>query len=235
MAPHTIVALFDDYRQARGAVREIEAEGLAAGELSLVANNAGARYGTFPQPLAQSGSGEAEGGLLAQIGAAVIPGVGPVVAAGPAAAALRDGAGLVAALRGLGLPDEAAGLYAEAVRRGASLVAARVGGEERGRVSGILEGCGPLDLAERAAEWRREGWQGFDESGEPHPGPYYGSATTTSGAPADHGASAGRPPESGPPGFWTIRREGPVGADWNESRVGTFSPAEECIDRDERI
>lgn len=41
--------------------------------------------------------------------------------------------------------------------------------------------------------------------------------------------SPGRMPESGPPGGWTIRREGPVGADWNAARVQVFSPAEEEI------
>ncbi|HJU20247.1 MAG TPA: hypothetical protein VJ770_27660 [Stellaceae bacterium] len=227
MAGYTIVAVFDDYGKARSAVREIESSETAGGELSLVANNAGARYGTFPQPHGEPG--EAEGGLLARIGALTIPGIGPAVAAGPAAALLR-GRGLVGALVGIGVPREEAELYAEAVRRGATLVAARVAAAERDRVSGILESCGPIAVAERAAEWRREGWRGFDASGSPHPGPYYGSATTTSGAPADQGISAGRPPESGPPGGWTIRREGPIGADWNEPRVRTYPPdAEEEI------
>lgn len=233
MAGPVIIAVFDDYKMARSAVREIESEEFGGGDISLLANNAGARYGTFPQPQAERD--ESEGGLLAQISAIAIPGVGPAVAAGPAAAALRQGSGLVAVLQGLGVPREEAGLYAEAVRRGACLIAVRVAAEDRERVSDLLGSCGPIDLAARAAEWRREGWRGFDESGAPHPGPYYGSATTTSGAPADHGVSAGRPPESAPSGFWTIRREGPVGADWEESRVRSFSPAEENIPGDGRI
>lgn len=225
-AAYTLAALFDDYKDARSAVREIEAEaGVAA--VSLIANNAGARYGTSPQPRTETGA--AADSALAGIGAMAIPGIGPALAAGPAAAALRQGLGLVAALAAVGIPRAPAGFYAEAVRRGASLVAAQVAVAERNRVSGLLAGCGPVDLAERAAEWRREGWQGFDESGAPHPGPYYGSAPTLSGAPADHPISPGHRPESGPPGGWTIRREGPVGADWNTARVQIFAPAEEEI------
>lgn len=230
-AVYTIVALFDAYKDARSAVREIEAEtGITA--VSLVANNAGARYGTFPQPRTEPGA--AAGGILAEIGAVTISGIGPTVAAGPAAMALRQGRGLVAALAAIGIPHAPAGLYAEAVRRGASLVAAQVAAAERNRLSDLLAGCGPIDLAERAAEWRREGWQGFDESGAPHPGPYYGSAPTLSGAPADHGISPGQMPESGPPGGWTIRREGPVGADWNAARVQVFALAEEKIPGEDR-
>jgi hypothetical protein len=233
MVAYTIVAAFDDYSRARSAIREIEASESALAGISLVANNAGNRYGTVPQPRGGAGSG-----ALAAIDTAVIPGIGPAVTAGPAAAALARGAGLPDALVGIGLPREAAELYAEAVRRGASLVAVRVESKDRDRVSDILEACGPMDLERRRAEWQQEGWQRFDERGAPHPGPYYGSATTTSGAPADHGIAPVVLPESGPPpaprgdrgeaargpqtGGWTIRREGPVGADWNEPRVRSY-------------
>ncbi|HZU91823.1 MAG TPA: hypothetical protein VE993_21405, partial [Stellaceae bacterium] len=168
MVAYTIVAAFDDYSRARSAIREIEASESALAGISLVANNAGNRYGTVPQPRGTAGSG-----ALAAIDTAVIPGVGPVVTAGPAAAALARGAGLPDALVGIGLPREAAELYAEAVRRGASLVAVRVESKDRDRVSGILEACGPMDLERRRAEWQQEGWRRFDERGAPHPGPYY--------------------------------------------------------------
>lgn len=248
MTLYAIVALFDDYKEARSAVREIEAGVSGAAEISILANNAGARYGTVPQPRAEPGA--AEGSLLAGIGAVVIPGVGPAVAAGPTAAVLRRGRGLIAALAAAGVPRAPAELDAEAVRRGATLVAARVATADRDRVSGILASHGPIDLAARAAEWRREGWRGFDENDLPHPGPYYGSAPTLSGAPADHAIAPGRLPESGPPQSdlplggkgarkprsrdWTIRREGPVGADWNKPRVQVFPPAEAELPGEDR-
>jgi hypothetical protein len=64
------------------------------------------------------------GGLLLSFAGMAIPGVGPVLAAGPIVAAL-GGAGLGAAAGGLigvltesGIPEDEAGLYAEGVRRG---------------------------------------------------------------------------------------------------------------------
>jgi hypothetical protein len=223
MAGDTIVAAFDDYSGALSAIREMELGESAIAGISLVANNAGNRYGTFPQPRSRpEGAGDT---FLARIGAVVLPSVGPVVAAGPMAAALGRGLGFVDALVEIGVPRAPAELYAVAVRRAATLVAAQVDPEHRDYASGTLERYRPMHIDERAAEWRREGWRGFDERGAPHPGPYYGSATTASGAPADQGVSVELWPEGGsPPGGWTIRQEGPVGADRNAPRVRVYSP-----------
>ena len=49
MAMHTIVALFDDYRDAEGAIRELESMGVPSTDINLIANNAGNRYGEYPQ------------------------------------------------------------------------------------------------------------------------------------------------------------------------------------------
>jgi hypothetical protein len=151
MAIRTIVALFDDYREAEDAIRELESVGVPSTEMNLIANNAGNRYGNYPQygldrPAraddTDTGSGAGTGagigavlggaaGLLAGIGALAIPGVGPVVAAGALAATLA-GAGVGAAVGGLvgalveaGIPREHADIYAEAVRRGGTLLTHR--------------------------------------------------------------------------------------------------------------
>jgi hypothetical protein len=228
MADHTIIAAFDDYSGALSAIREMETGEDAVIRVSLVANNAGDRYGTFPQ--AQGRRGAESGAFLAEIGAVVLPGIGPVVAAGPVAATLGRGIGLVGALVALGVPREPAELYAEAVRRGATLVAVRAGSEDRDRLSGILERYRPMNLDQRVAEWQHEGWRHFDERIAPHPGPYYGSDITLSGASADHGISPGHLPESERPGGWTIRQEGPVGADWNKPFVRIYPAIEEIPD-----
>ena len=49
MAIRTIVALFDDYREAEGAIRELESVGVPSTDINLIANNAGNRYGDYPQ------------------------------------------------------------------------------------------------------------------------------------------------------------------------------------------
>jgi hypothetical protein len=205
MAIRTIVALFDDYRDAEGAIRELESMSVPSTDINLIANNAGNRYGDYPRygvdrPArtdhtdTASGAGTGAGigavlggaaGLLAGIGALAIPGVGPVVAAGALAATLA-GAGVGAAVGGLvgalveaGIPREQADIYAEAVRRGGTLVTVRTDDAVSDRVSDILNRHSPVDIEERVESWRQTGWQGFDERAEPYPDDR--PATTTSG------------------------------------------------------
>ncbi|MBX9724115.1 MAG: hypothetical protein K2X81_22095 [Candidatus Obscuribacterales bacterium] len=69
-------------------------------------------------------------GLLAGIGALAIPGVGPLIAAGPIMAALSgaavgaSGGGLVGSLIGLGIPEYEAKMYEGKIRDGNVLLAA---------------------------------------------------------------------------------------------------------------
>jgi hypothetical protein len=227
MAIRTIVALFDDYREAEGAIRELESMGVPSTDMNLIANNAGNRYGNYPQygidrPArtdhtdTASGAGTGAGigavlggaaGLLAGIGALAIPGVGPVVAAGALAATLA-GAGVGAAVGGLvgalveaGIPREHADIYAEAVRRGGTLVTVRTDDGLSDRVTEILDRHSPVDIEERAESWRQSGWRGFDERTEPHAGPFSANrpADTTSGLAADRPGEVQRD--------WEVRRD----------------------------
>jgi hypothetical protein len=148
MAIHTIVALFDDYREAEGAIRELESMGVPSTDMNLVANNAGDRYGNYPQygldrPTrtdrtdTASGAGTGAGigavlggaaGLLAGIGALAIPGLGPFIAAGPimgALAGLGSGGvvgGIVGALVGMGIPEYEAKRYEGRIKQGNILI-----------------------------------------------------------------------------------------------------------------
>ena len=49
MATHTVVALFDDYREAESAIRDLETAGIPPTDISLIANNADNKYGDYPQ------------------------------------------------------------------------------------------------------------------------------------------------------------------------------------------
>jgi hypothetical protein len=196
MATHTVVALFDDYREAESAIRDLETAGIPSTDISLIANNPGNRYGDYPEYRvdriertdtadtgAATGTGAGIGvvlggaaGLLAGIGALAIPGVGPVVAAGALAATLAGAGvgavvgGLVGALVEAGIPHEHADIYAEAVRRGGTLVTARANDVMRDRVSDIFNRHAPVDVEERAESWRHAGWTGFDERAAPYTG-----------------------------------------------------------------
>ncbi len=191
----TISRLYDDYSAATQAVRDLEAVGLNPNDISIVANNADNWYqdkrsrkmdrvdrdhdGTDDRvegAEAGAGIGAVVGGtagLLAGLGILAIPGVGPVVAAGwlaaLAAGAVAGGAagGIIGALTQSGVSKEDAHVYAEGVRRGGTLVVARVPDGERTRYEAILDRSA-VNIRDRGAAYRKDGWTGFDESAPPY-------------------------------------------------------------------
>jgi hypothetical protein len=173
MAGKTIVALYDDFADAVHAVRALEEAGFQHEDLSLVANNTGQRWG---EAHAARQSGTAEGsarttgagpGLLASLDSHAVPGVGPVLAAGPVAGAGAMEGGLVGGLGRMGLQENEAHAYAEGVRRGGALVSARVPADQAQRATGILQQHHPVDVEERREGWQRGGWRNFDPGAEP--------------------------------------------------------------------
>ena len=92
-------------------------------------------------------------GLLAGIGALAIPGVGPLIAAGPIIAALSGAAvggatgGIVGGLIGLGIPEIEAKRYEQKLRAGNYLIAVAVrNDDEEDRAEGIFEDAGAEDV-----------------------------------------------------------------------------------------
>ncbi len=185
----TIVKLFDDVSDARDAVQDLLAAGFERQEITLLAYDPYGDYSNYLDRTPISGDVGEEaaagagigalvggiGGLLLGLGALTITGIGPIVAAGPIAAALF-GAGTGATVRGLvgllmdaDLGEEQAQLYAEGVRRGGTLVVVRAGDRDGQRAELILERHGPVDLLERAAGWRARGWSGYSGEDEPYP------------------------------------------------------------------
>jgi hypothetical protein len=187
MAGKTIVALYDDFSEAVRAVRDLEEAGVQHKDVSLVANNAENRWQHEAEPESREthvGEGATTGatigaiaggtaGLLASLGTIAIPGIGPVLAAGPIVAMITGAGvgaaagGLIGGLVGLGVPEEEAHAYAEGVRRGGALVTARVTEKDVQRAVDILEGHDAVDVKERQASWRQSGWQRFDHRAEP--------------------------------------------------------------------
>jgi len=175
----TVVALYEDMPTAQQAVEELSNNGFDRAQISLVSQDAEGRYTSQTGDGESTGENIAEGvgvgaavggigGLLVGLAALAIPGVGPIIAAGPLASALI-GAGVGAATGGLigalgesGVPPEQAEYYAEGVRRGGALVTAQVPDENVDRAISILERYNPIDIQRRASEWRSEGWTGFD-------------------------------------------------------------------------
>jgi hypothetical protein len=196
----TITAMFDRYSDAATAVSRLEAAGVPHSEISIVSNDATQRdaHGTdHPDAKTGTGTGASIGtvlgggaGLLAGLGLLAIPGLGPVVAAGWLASTLvgagvgAAAGGAVGALTGAGIDEAHAHSYAEGIRRGGTLVTVRTEDSRVAAVTDILDDEGTVDMAEREATWRKEGWSGTYTEGEYAPG------TTGAMAPGTIGAAA---------------------------------------------
>jgi hypothetical protein len=187
----TISRLFDDYTSAENAVSDLQAAGVPAQDISIMANNAQGWYDPdrarhdkdrdgVDDRAEGAGTGAGIGafvggaaGLLAGLGVIAIPGIGPVVAAGwlaaTAAGVVAGGAagGIIGALTEAGVSREQADVYAEGIRRGGALVTARVAEADQARLKTILDRTG-VDMAEREKLYRASGWNRFDPSADPY-------------------------------------------------------------------
>ena len=179
----TIVGVFNSVQDANRAVSALESAGVARDQISVIANQNATGYETgegvdhTSDVVADAGIGAAIGGvgglLLAAAGAITIPVIGPILAAGPIAAALT-GAGIGAAAGGIvgaltehGIPEEHAKTYAEGVRRGDVLLTVHADESMVSRVSDILDNSGAADVDERVNDWKSRGWSGYQDTASP--------------------------------------------------------------------
>ncbi|HHX77028.1 MAG TPA: GDYXXLXY domain-containing protein [Firmicutes bacterium] len=130
---NTVAAIFHDKDDAEIAVRSLKEKGFGDRDISLIAKNEeeGGREGDMSFEEQNLSDGTAAGGalgglagLLAGAGALLIPGVGPIIAAGPLAAALTGvvTGGVVGGLIDYGIPEEKGRYYEERIRQGDILV-----------------------------------------------------------------------------------------------------------------
>ena len=191
----TVVGLFDDFTEAQSVVQDLVNAGFSRNDISIAANQTASGYNadnlSTTDPNVDAGTGHAVGkdagigagvggvvGLLVGLGALAIPGIGPVLAAGPLAAALGvtvgstvTGAaiggvvgGLVGALTHLGVPKEHAEYYAEGVRRGGTLVTVNSPDDRAEEAVDILNGHGAVDIDQRASTYKTTGYGGYTEA-----------------------------------------------------------------------
>ena len=180
----TVVGLFDDRAAAQNAVRELTAEGFRGDEVSLVSKKSDGKgveveyveedgHEQIEDMAKGAGTGAAIGAgaaLLLSLTALSIPGIGPVLAAGPLAALIAGAGvgaaagGLISGLTRLGLGDEEAHTYAEGLKRGGTLVTVNADNERADAAVGVMRRTGAVEIDKRAAEWREGGWRGFAET-----------------------------------------------------------------------
>jgi len=176
----TVVGTYDNIQTAYAVANDLVSAGFSRNDISVVANDPNKEYSAYvddryvdtTDDVAKgAGIGAAIGGLgglLVGLGALAIPGVGPVIAAGPLLAALTGAGvgavtgGIVGALVDLGIPDEEAHIYSEGLRRGHVLVIAQVPDASADAVTRIMERPGLVDIHRQADTWRASGWKSFD-------------------------------------------------------------------------
>jgi hypothetical protein len=139
MANTAVFGIYPSRDSLESAVRELQTAGFRSTDISiLVPQNIGSKDFAHekatkaPEGVAAgAGSGAVIGGTLgwlAGIGALAVPGIGPLIAAGPIVAALAGigavGAlgGIAGALIGLGIPEYEAKRYEGRVRKGGILL-----------------------------------------------------------------------------------------------------------------
>src|SRR5579859_3819299 len=161
-------AVFGIYSSREGAQRAADAivnAGFPAADISvLLPENLGSKaIGTEKATKAPEGAAAGAGsgavlggtlGLLAGIGALAIPGVGPLIAAGPIMAALAGmgigGAigGVTGALVGMGIPEYEAKRYEGRIQKGGILLSVHcASSDEVKRAKEILERTGGEDVS----------------------------------------------------------------------------------------
>ncbi|MDD5371697.1 MAG: hypothetical protein PHQ40_21660, partial [Anaerolineaceae bacterium] len=188
----TVVALYDRMDEAQQAVRDLVDSGIPRDQISLVARDkrdeqmteTGEGSGAVQGAGVGAGVGAAlgaVGGLLVGSGALALPGIGPVLAAGPLAVALGGVAGagagaiaggaaggLIGGLTEIGVSEQQAGNFAEGIRRGGSLITVMTDETFSPHAKDILNRHHPVDLKDRVSQWQQSGWNGFNPSNEPY-------------------------------------------------------------------
>jgi hypothetical protein len=132
------LAIFDRLDHAESAARDLRTAGVPDDDVSFVYK----RPGSLPElgaeethtgngTVAGATTGALLGGALGLV-ALAIPGIGPLLAAGPIVAAISGAlaggtlGGLIGSFVGLGVPKEQAQAYEEAVRNGGIVLAVRL-------------------------------------------------------------------------------------------------------------
>jgi hypothetical protein len=162
---HAIFCLAHDEDHASRMVEELKNAGFPSADISVLMPDKSSTRSFAREKQTKSPEGAVTGavaggalggifGWLTGIGALAIPGIGPVVAAGPIMSALSGfvmggvTGGLVGALAGMGIPEREAKHFETRLREGKVLVS--VGSdnpEEARRARNILERAGGEDIS----------------------------------------------------------------------------------------
>ncbi|HZK19000.1 MAG TPA: hypothetical protein VFD15_06770 [Clostridia bacterium] len=162
----TVLGIFDNRQKAERAIKQLRERGFEK-EISVIAKDEGGnvRDTEFAQDFTESDAqaseqmfggddisdGSTTGGVLGGLaglalgaGAIAIPGIGPIVAAGPIAGMLTGiaGGGVAGALVDLGIPEERGQFFEDRVKQGDVLVSVQSDSRKADEAEKLLEELG---------------------------------------------------------------------------------------------
>ena len=146
----SVFGVFPDRDSAVQAVRRLEGDQFTEREVSLIAKDgqSGQKQDTVTDGAGWGAGIGATAGILAGIGALAIPGIGPILAAGPIAAALTGAGagGLAGGLMDYGIPSEAGHRLEADVKRGEAVVLVRCNEGRSQSAESALRAAGAHDV-----------------------------------------------------------------------------------------
>jgi uncharacterized membrane protein len=150
----TVIGTFDSRDKAEKAVTALRNNGFYE-ELSVIAADKNKAGGDLDSASGSVSSGVSTGGVLGGLaglamgaGALAIPGIGPILAAGPIAGLLSGAAtgGIAGGLIDWGIPAERSRFYEGKVREGKILASVRSDEAKVNKAADILRNNGAMDV-----------------------------------------------------------------------------------------
>jgi len=150
----TIIAQFDNITAAQEAIRALLERNYDRADIGFLANDVKSDSATGEQS-APAAAGQASLGLLLGLGSFMIPGVGPLLAAGPLAVGLAGAAAGVAqkdahwlggVLGPQGVPATATGPYGGLLQRGGALIVMGAREETSDNIIAVLQTSGAVAI-----------------------------------------------------------------------------------------
>lgn len=154
MGNQAVIGVFDSKNQAEQAIQALRQQGFTNENISIVTKKGGQQEGgeyvedDITDGALTGGTLGGIGGLILGAGALAIPGVGPIVAAGPIAAALGGAVagGVAGGLIDWGIPAEVSRHYEQQVARGGILAVVHTDSQKVNQAAQILRQSGAKDV-----------------------------------------------------------------------------------------
>ncbi len=152
-ASQAVIGVFENKRQAEQAIQSLRQQGFGTEEISIVAkkgDKGGSGYveDDITDGALTGGTLGGIGGLILGAGALAIPGVGPIIAAGPIAAALGGAVagGVAGGLIDWGIPADVSERYEQEVAQGGVLAVVSTTGQKVNQAAQILRQNGAKNV-----------------------------------------------------------------------------------------